>query len=116
VQICGIVLDESKGYLAESRLGLLTVELGCDSYRALLAKTQIDKNIQARVIDAICTNETSFFRDSTPFNLFQYKILPDHIDRQNGQFKKLNIWSAASSTAMSGASKTNCALLPVFKN
>jgi chemotaxis protein methyltransferase CheR len=99
-KVSGIVLDETKGYLAESRLGPLVAELECGDYTGLcrLAKNDANRRIQARIIDAISTNETSFFRDNAPFELFRHKILPDHIDRLNGRPGMLNIWSAACST------------------
>ena len=97
-QICGIVLDASKDYLIESRLGPLAIELECNSYQALVFKAKSNTAIEHRVIDAISTNETSFFRDHSPFELFQHKIIPDHIDHLNGASKTLSIWSAASST------------------
>lgn len=96
--ISGIVLDESKGYLIESRLGPLVVELDCGDYVALSQLARSDARVRGRIVDAISTNETSFFRDAAPFELFKHKIVPDHIDRQSGPLHTLNIWSAASST------------------
>ena len=96
--ISGIVLDASKGYLIESRLGPLVVELECQNYVVLCQKAKSDTLLQGRVIDAISTNETSFFRDNSPFELLKHKIIPDHIDSQNGSLQSLKIWSAASST------------------
>ncbi len=94
---CGIVLDQSKAYLLESRLKPLIEELGCTSFRDLHTKVSIDRsNVLAnRVVDAISTNETSFFRDNKPFELLKQKIVPDHFDRGG---KTLQIWSAACST------------------
>lgn len=97
-EISGIVLDASKGYLIESRLGSLVVELGCAGYLALCQKAKADAVVRSRIVDAISTNETSFFRDAAPFELFKHKIIPDHIDQQKGSVRSLNIWSAASST------------------
>ncbi|MBT3601836.1 MAG: protein-glutamate O-methyltransferase CheR [Candidatus Latescibacteria bacterium] len=96
--ISGIVLDDSKGYLIESRLGPLVVELDCRDYLVLCELARTDARVRGRIVDAISTNETSFFRDAAPFELFKHKIVPDHIDRQNGPSPTLNIWSAASST------------------
>lgn len=96
--ISGIVLDESKGYLIESRLGPLVIELACKDYLALCQLARRDTRVRGRIVDAISTNETSFFRDSAPFELFKHKIVPDHADKQSGPSHTLNIWSAASST------------------
>ncbi len=100
-ELTGIVLDQSKTYLIESRLGPLASELGCKSYRELYerAKSDFSKRIRNRIIDAITTNETFFFRDNSPFELLKYKILPDTFDRLEEEHRKdLKIWSAACST------------------
>jgi chemotaxis protein methyltransferase CheR len=103
--ISGIYLDETKPYLIETRLGRLLRELQCSSYSELYHKAQFDgtKKVQEKIIDAITTGETSFFRDMSPFELLQHKILPDLIDRRNkkrlGSLPAvIRIWSAACST------------------
>ena len=80
--ISGILLDQGKDYLIETRLGSLAEELGCASYLELHKKALLDpsKQIKERIIDAISTNETLFFRDTAPFDLLQHKILPELID------------------------------------
>ncbi|MGE5707040.1 MAG: CheR family methyltransferase [Bacteroidota bacterium] len=100
--LCGIILDESKAYLIESRLSPLMQELGCQNYQELYFKAKNDPSrlLPGRIIDAITTNETSFFRDRSPFELLKYKLVPDHVDRiqATGAPKSLSIWSAAAST------------------
>lgn len=105
LNISGIELDESKSYLIETRLNGLVKEYQCSSYRELCTRAQIDssKTIENRIIDAISTNETLFFRDAKPFEVLQHKILPDLIDRRTEQSSGLfpipiRIWSAACST------------------
>lgn len=102
-KLTGIMLDQSKAYLVESRLGPLAEELGCRNYRDLLLKSRNDARrvVQNRIIDAITTNETFFFRDNNPFELLRHKVLPDLFDRimsPGNIIKKLKIWSAACST------------------
>ncbi len=104
-QACGIVLDAGKGYLLESRLGPLLRETASGSFSELLYKVKADatRQLTRKVVDAMTTNETSFFRDSSPFELLQHKLLPELIDRRNrtaapGQPVPLRIWSAACST------------------
>jgi chemotaxis protein methyltransferase CheR len=101
-QLCGVVLDESKGYLVESRLGQLAKDQGCASYRELCqrARATSDRALQQKIINAITTQETLFFRDSSPFDALQNRILPDLIDActRGGGPRKLRFWSAASST------------------
>ncbi|OQX20391.1 MAG: chemotaxis protein CheR [Desulfobulbaceae bacterium A2] len=104
LQVCGIALDSSKTYLVETRLGTLAAELGCPSFFDLVrrAKADISHGIEQKIIDAISTNETLFFRDNGPFQLLQHKVLPEIIDARNsraGAMKiPIRIWSAACST------------------
>jgi chemotaxis protein methyltransferase CheR len=101
-QLCGVMLDDRKGYLVESRLGQLVRGQGCASYRELCqrARSGGDRHLQQKIIDAITTQETLFFRDTSPFDALQNRILPDMIDAatRNGGAKRLKFWSAASST------------------
>ena len=103
--ISGIRLDQSKAYLVETRLGGIAKELGCDSFVELHKKAILDpsKSVKEKIIDAISTNETLFFRDSAPFDLLQHKILPELIDLRSEKASGLlpvpiRIWSAACST------------------
>jgi chemotaxis protein methyltransferase CheR len=102
--LCGILVDQSKAYLLESRLGPLLEEFQCHSYWELYTRAQHDasQHISQRIIDAISTKETSFFRDQTPFDLLKFKLLPDYFDRvrstANGTVPYLSLWSAACST------------------
>jgi len=103
--ITRISLDASKGYLIETRLAALLRETGSTSYKDLLDKVNADATatLKRKVISAITTNETSFFRDTAPFDLLRHKILPDLVDARGRQFGKgrpfaLRIWSAACST------------------
>jgi chemotaxis protein methyltransferase CheR len=101
-QLCGVMLDETKGYLVESRLGQLAREHACASYRELClrARTTSDRALQQKIIDAITTQETLFFRDSSPFDALQNRIVPDLVDacKKSGGPKHLRLWSAACST------------------
>ena len=102
--ISGIFLDASKAYLFETRLSSIAEEHGCTSYQDLYTKAKRDlkKSIERKIIDAISTNETLFFRDKGPFELLQHKILPELIDKRTPSSPNLKtnikIWSAASST------------------
>ncbi|MBF0201246.1 MAG: protein-glutamate O-methyltransferase CheR [Desulfamplus sp.] len=104
LDISGIALSKGKEYLIETRLNPLMEQFGCSSYSELhrKAKSDFKKEIENRIIDAISTNETYFFRDKSPFTLIQHKIIPDIIDRKTKSrtmFKpSVRLWSAASST------------------
>ena len=99
--ICAVSLDQTKGYLMEGRLAGLVEETGCGSYSRLIdrAKAESSKALERRIVDAITTNETLFFRDTAPFDLLRHKIVPDLIDRRSkGGAPRIRIWSAACST------------------
>lgn len=100
--ISSISLDDSKGYLIEGRLGTLIQDLGYGSYSELLYRAQSEAGgaIRRRIIDAITTGETLFFRDAAPFEMLRNKVLPELIDRRSrsGSRGPIRIWSAACST------------------
>lgn len=103
--LCGIFLDDTKGYLLENRLASLLTETNCSSFSELYMKARSDasKSLPRKIIDAVTTGETSFFRDTAPFEMFQYKLLPELIDRRKktappGASISLRFWSAACST------------------
>lgn len=100
--LCGIYLDDSKGYLIESRLGDLVKRDGCESYAALArrAKEAARNDLRTEIINRITTNETLFFRDASMFEALKYKVLPELIDSKAGSLfpRRLRIWSAACST------------------
>ena len=104
LEISGIALDVGKEYLLETRLNPMLNRLGCTSYLELLhkAKSDFKKELENEIIDAISTNETYFFRDKSPFQLLQHKIIPDLIDkrttRTTGLKPTIRLWSAANST------------------
>ncbi len=104
MEISGIALSKGKEYLIETRLNPLMEQLSCTSYSELHRKAKYDpkKEIEKKIIDAISTNETYFFRDKSPFTLIQHKIIPDLIDKRskNRTILKpaIRLWSAANST------------------
>lgn len=102
-EICGISLDQTKGYLIETRLSPLVKEAGVSTFAELYyrAKSDSTQRLKRLIVDAITTNETSFFRDASPFDLIQHKLVPELIDRRNRAGRKpvpIRVWSAACST------------------
>ncbi len=97
-EISGIALDRSKIYLIESRIGPLVDKYGCSSYVGLYRKAKDEKNdvIKEAIIDAISTNETSFFRDQKPFDLIKHKLIPDLLEETKERY--ITIWCAACSS------------------
>ncbi len=99
--ISGIALDDSKAYLIEGRLSAVAEQSGCGTFGALISRARSDpsRGIERRIIDAITTNETLFFRDTAPFDLLRHKIVPELIDRRRRTgASRIRIWSAACST------------------
>lgn len=100
--ICAITLDQSKDYLIEGRLSSVLEEAGCTSFTDLISRARADSqgSLKRRIIDEITTNETLFFRDTSPFELLRHKIIPEIIDRRSKSSLAipLRIWSAACST------------------
>lgn len=103
--ISGISLDDNKAYLIETRLKVILEKVGLSSYLELyhLASSDKSRTLEREIIDAITTNETLFFRDKSPFEMFQYKVMPDLIDKRTGKSSNnlpitIRIWSAACST------------------
>lgn len=94
-----IVLAPGKEYLVEARLIPVAREVGAASVTAFLADLQRRPNLehQRRVIDALTTNETSWFRDREPFTAVTGVVLPELI-KARGAGRKVRFWSAASSS------------------
>jgi chemotaxis protein methyltransferase CheR len=99
-QVSGITLDPSKDYLINARFDPLVRELGCKDIDDIVACAQADRTgkVREQVVDAITTNETFFFREPQTFKLFEFKLLPDAIDRSGSGIGGVRIWCAACST------------------
>ena len=98
---CGIALGEEKAYLVESRLTSLLVENGCQDFGSFyrLASTSKGSVLRDKIVDAMTTNETLWFRDQHPFEILKTKLLPALAEEiRAGARSRIRIWSAASST------------------
>ena len=99
--LCAVTLDQSKAYLIENRLSRLAEETGSTNFTQLMVRAKSDPSraLERRIVDAITTGETLFFRDIAPFDLLRHKIVPELIDRHTrGGAQSIRIWSAACST------------------
>jgi chemotaxis protein methyltransferase CheR len=94
-----IVLDDGQGYLVESRLGALAQREGYSSVDDLVVRLRHNEAgaLRTMVVEAMTTNETSFFRDVTPFEALRRKVLPDLLAARAAR-RGLHVWSAAAST------------------
>jgi len=96
----GIVIKGDKDYLIYSRLLHAARAQGMKSISQLLAHARHEdvRGILGRhIVEALTTNETSFFRDGHPFEALRTHVLPGLIDAR-GPERRMNIWSAACST------------------
>jgi chemotaxis protein methyltransferase CheR len=100
-RLCGIALGEEKAYLIETRLAGLLVEHGCQDFGAFYRLVASDPNpqLKERIVDAMTTNETLWFRDGHPFVILKEKLLPALAARlRDGSRFRVRLWSAACST------------------
>ena len=96
-EACGIVLGDNKHYLVASRLNRLLKEMGLESVGELIAimQKQPRSGIRERIIDAMTTNETFWFRDNHPYTLLKELVFPEIAKKRQSQVR---IWSAACSS------------------
>lgn len=92
----GIVLGDNKHYLITSRINRLMAELSIASFSDLLEKAQQDSRLRQRIMDAMTTNETSWFRDVYPYEFLKEKFYPERARQRDKE--PIRIWSAACST------------------
>ncbi len=98
-QHCAIHLETGKEYLIETRLSDLVLETGCASFTEFHHKAMADPSgkLRDRVVDAMTTNETLWFRDPAIWVFMQEVVVPDLLDRvEKGEWPR--VWSAAAST------------------
>ncbi len=99
----GIFLEPDKVYLVESRLAAIAKKFNCLDVETLIEKikstTPPDPSIVSTIIEAMTTNESSFFRDNRPFVQFRDVMIPTIINNlKPGGDNTIRIWSAACST------------------
>jgi len=91
-----IIYEPRKEYLIEARLQPLALQAGCATVDQYVATLSADPAERRKAIDALTINETSWFRDNTPYQAFTDHILPDLLAHRPG--RHLRIWSAACSS------------------
>jgi chemotaxis protein methyltransferase CheR len=93
------VIDPSRDYLFETRLTKLLRNQGMTHLEELVQHLKVKRNpvLERSIAEAMTINETSFFRDSRPFELLRTELLTKLIEaRRNARV--LRFWSAACST------------------
>jgi chemotaxis protein methyltransferase CheR len=91
-------LEPGKEYLVESRLGLLASKEGFPSLRRMVEslRSSPSSDLHRKVVEAMATTETSFFREIRTFEMFKKTILPELLALRASD-RSLNLWCAASS-------------------
>jgi chemotaxis protein methyltransferase CheR len=94
-----VVLETGKEYLVESRLTTLMREEGYATLSDMIDTVlrRVNPILNQRVLLALTTNETSFFRDLAPFEFLKTSVIPELV-KNRAATKTLTIWSAACST------------------
>jgi chemotaxis protein methyltransferase CheR len=94
-----LVLEPGKEYLVESRLDPLARQEGFSSLPQMVnsLRSGPSSDLHRKVVEAMTTNETSFFREIRVFEMFRKTILPNLLVLRACQ-RSLNFWCAASST------------------
>ena len=93
-----ILLGEDKKYLIEARLTPLLRREALGSLGELVTRmrSQPFGGLHDSVVDAMTTNETSFFRDKHPFEALREHIIPGLLSKQKPG--PIHIWSNACSS------------------
>jgi chemotaxis protein methyltransferase CheR len=94
----GVVLEPHKDYLARLHLNRLVLQTGCESLAAFIEhlKRSSPGSLHQQAVEALLINETSFFRDYSPFETLKSRILPTLIRSRPAQ-QPIYIWCAACS-------------------
>lgn len=93
----GIVVDDGKEYLVEARLAPLLSQHHVKRIEELVERMDSDVEVKTKILEAMTTNETSFFRDHRPFDILRTDIIPELV-KKRGTRRTLEIWSAACSS------------------
>jgi chemotaxis protein methyltransferase CheR len=94
-----IVLQPGKEYLVEARLLPIARRMGLDDVAKLVDQVRSRPTPEGTrsIVEALTTNETSWFRDGDPFTALTSTVLPS-LTAARGPNERLQIWSAACSS------------------
>ncbi|MFT5422077.1 MAG: chemotaxis protein methyltransferase CheR [Candidatus Endobugula sp.] len=94
----GITITPSKSYLVSARIRNIMLDYKLnDLYQLIAELNRNNKLLHQKIIDAMTTNETFWFRDEYPFTYFTKKLLPYWSSKEH-QDASVRIWSAACSS------------------
>ena len=94
----GLSINSEKAYLIESRLKPIALRSGFKTATDLVRRLRTgDEGLARTVVQAMTTNETSFFRDKVPFDQFRDVMLPALMTARQSE-SRLRIWCTAASS------------------
>lgn len=95
----GLILDENKRYLVETRLPPVAKLLGFENLNRLIEGLRGSQalKVKAEIVEAMATPETFFFRDKHPFDQFKDYVVPEIVAKKGGS-QTFSVWCAACSS------------------
>jgi chemotaxis protein methyltransferase CheR len=98
-RLAAMELEDDKHYLVQARLAPVAADSGCRDLAELARRIRLEESgpLAGKIIDALTTNETLFFRDGHPFQALRKTVIPELMQKRKDS-RKLAVWSAASST------------------
>ena len=111
LKLCGINIPPEKAYLLETRLSKLMMDAGVETFHEYykFLKKKDDPGLRQKIINAITTNETLWFRDEAVWSCMEQIVLPKLVaDLASGKKKQVRVWSAAASTGQEAYSAVMC--------
>ncbi|WP_431469901.1 CheR family methyltransferase [Sphingosinithalassobacter sp. LHW66-3] len=106
-----IALSEAKTTLVQSRLARRLRENSLTRYSDYVALVQKDMAERARMVTALTTNHTHFFREPHHFDHFRSQVLPE-LKRKAAARQPVRIWSAGCSSGEEVYTIAMCLLGP----
>lgn len=107
----GILIPPEKAYLIETRLAKLMLDAGTESFGEFYdyIVSGADLLIAQKIINAMTTNETMWFRDAALWKVLEQTVLPKLVEAISaGKKTRARIWSAAVSTGQEIYSTVMC--------
>lgn len=95
----GLTLGSDKTYLLESRLTPIAKKWNHETIESLTKNLRgaAPADMIRDVVEAMTTNETSFFRDGKPFEIFKSVVMPYFLKTRQNK-RGLRMWCAAASS------------------
>lgn len=95
----GLMVTQDKAYLLESRLPPIASKWDFPSLDTMTGHLRgvPDPKLIDDIVEAMTTNETSFFRDMRPFDTFRDVVMPYLLQARIHE-RKFRIWCAAASS------------------